>query len=234
MAFSEKIKKEVRKKSAGMCVLCKEPFVEIHHIVPQSEGGDDTIDNAAPLCAGCHDKYGDNPKKRKQIIEMRDSWYEIIEQMINPKIEVKNYVYKKIEYLTQDITPDKDGIAIYHIIYKNEDFETASQDLFKLTHTAQQKYPNKKRRLYLDIEGHRLKDGAFDQDMFELQYNFILQNLFHYYSEIHIPLISAKNKYKQLENLPDELKILKAGELPEDLKDYEGFFLEGPFDDKKE
>ena len=35
------------------------------------------MDNAAPLCARCHDVYGGNPDKRKQIRETRDLWWEI-------------------------------------------------------------------------------------------------------------------------------------------------------------
>jgi hypothetical protein len=51
--------------------------VEIHHILPQAEGGDDTEDNAAPLCPSCHETYGANPVKRRFIREARDLWYEI-------------------------------------------------------------------------------------------------------------------------------------------------------------
>lgn len=68
MAFSEKIKEEARKLSDGQCVMCKrEIALEIHHIIPQEEGGPDTLDNAAPLCANCHEIYGSNPTKRKLI-----------------------------------------------------------------------------------------------------------------------------------------------------------------------
>lgn len=49
MGFSEKVKEEARRKSGFRCVICQEPFVEVHHIIPQSEGGEDTIENAAPL-----------------------------------------------------------------------------------------------------------------------------------------------------------------------------------------
>jgi HNH endonuclease len=76
MAFSEAIKVSVRKKALCRCCICQEPFVEIHHIVPQAEDGPDTEDNAAPLCSNCHDRYGDNPKKRKAIREFRDNWYD--------------------------------------------------------------------------------------------------------------------------------------------------------------
>jgi hypothetical protein len=78
--FSEETKRIARSKAHHRCVICQiEPFLDVHHIVPESEGGPDDLDNAAPLCAGCHDKYGNDPNKRKQIKEMREDWYRICE-----------------------------------------------------------------------------------------------------------------------------------------------------------
>jgi hypothetical protein len=77
MAFSEVTKASVRKKSHLSCCICHAFGVEIHHIIPQAEGGPDTEDNAAPLCPSCHEIYGANPTKRKMITEARDAWYEI-------------------------------------------------------------------------------------------------------------------------------------------------------------
>lgn len=75
MSFSEKLKTKVRERANFQCCRCQEIGVEIHHIVPKSKGGLDTEENAAPLCPNCHSKYGNNPDKRKEIREMRDSWY---------------------------------------------------------------------------------------------------------------------------------------------------------------
>jgi len=72
MAFSEKIKLNVKKKSHFSCCLCQQIGIEVHYITPQSDGGKDTEDNAAPLCPTCHEKYGANPQKRKFITEARD------------------------------------------------------------------------------------------------------------------------------------------------------------------
>ena len=84
MAFPDSIKKEALSKAHFKCVACHDPFVEVHHITPQSEGGPDTLDNAAPLCAGCHHTYGANPVYRKQIRQMRDLWYDICEKRFSP------------------------------------------------------------------------------------------------------------------------------------------------------
>lgn len=77
MSFSESIKLKVRQKAHFLCCVCKSFGVEIHHIVPEENGGPDTEDNAAPLCPSCHEIYGANPTKRKLIREVRDQWYVI-------------------------------------------------------------------------------------------------------------------------------------------------------------
>jgi predicted HNH restriction endonuclease len=30
------------------------PYLEVHHVMPLGEGGDDTLENAAALCPLCH------------------------------------------------------------------------------------------------------------------------------------------------------------------------------------
>ena len=99
MPFSEEIKSTVRRKSLNSCCLCHTLYVEIHHITPESEGGSETEENAAPLCPTCHEIYGSNPSKRKMIIEMRDLWYEICER--RQKLESKDI--KEIRSMLEDI-----------------------------------------------------------------------------------------------------------------------------------
>jgi len=61
----------VKREANGICQDCKkpapfinkktgEPYLEIHHLVPLSQGGSDTIDNVIALCPNCHRKrhYG--------------------------------------------------------------------------------------------------------------------------------------------------------------------------------
>src|SRR5437667_3872812 len=76
MAFPESLKREVRVKAHFRCCKCEQGPIEVHHIVLESQGGPDTIGNAAPLCPSCHSYFGDNPVLRKTITEMRDAWYE--------------------------------------------------------------------------------------------------------------------------------------------------------------
>ena len=77
MAFSDAFKTQIRRRSHFSCCLCHSLGVEIHHVIPEADGGKDTEENAAPLCPSCHETYGANPEKRKFIREARDFWYEI-------------------------------------------------------------------------------------------------------------------------------------------------------------
>ncbi len=81
MGFSEKLKREVKESAAFRCCRCQTIGVQVHHIEPEGDGGLDTVDNAAPMCPSCHDYFGANPKKRKEIKHMRDWWYQTVEQM---------------------------------------------------------------------------------------------------------------------------------------------------------
>ena len=56
---------EVLKRANGICELCKQkapflkrrdgtPYLEVHHWKRLSDGGEDTIENAAALCPNCH------------------------------------------------------------------------------------------------------------------------------------------------------------------------------------
>lgn len=87
MPFSPKIKLEVKKKADFSCCRCHKRGPQVHHIIPEKNGGRDVTDNAAPLCPTCHVDFGANPEKRKEIREMRDAWYEKVKIMYStPKL----------------------------------------------------------------------------------------------------------------------------------------------------
>jgi len=59
----EEVKKWVLEHSNGKCGSCEkapfykydnEPYLEVHHITPLSEGGADTVNNTVALCPNCH------------------------------------------------------------------------------------------------------------------------------------------------------------------------------------
>lgn len=103
-----------------------------------------------------------------------------------------------------------DAVALYHVIYKHEGFEESAQNLFKLVQQAQRLSPGKKRKLYMDIEGHRIKDGGFDADMLELQKEFLPCFLSPYLSEIHCPLVDETNPKPQENDIPLTLILING------------------------
>ena len=105
MAFTEKTKEEVKRKSHYQCCICKNPFVDVHHIIPQSDGGGDDFDNAAPLCGACHRQYGSNPDLRKTIKGMCGLWYEICETRY--KDDASQPILKKIDDLAKELIEEK-------------------------------------------------------------------------------------------------------------------------------
>lgn len=80
MAFSAALKRRVRRRAHFRCCLCRTLGVDIHHILPEGQGGPDSEANAAPLCPNCHEALGANATKRRFIAEVRDFWYEMCEQ----------------------------------------------------------------------------------------------------------------------------------------------------------
>lgn len=56
----------VNRRANGICELCEKdapfknskgkPYLEVHHIIQLSKGGEDTVDNAVALCPNCHRK----------------------------------------------------------------------------------------------------------------------------------------------------------------------------------
>lgn len=63
---NECITEYAKRRANGVCQLCREeapfidkkgrPYLEVHHITPLSEGGEDSIENTVALCPNCHRK----------------------------------------------------------------------------------------------------------------------------------------------------------------------------------
>ena len=98
-------------------------------------------------------------------------------------------------------------VALYHRIFRRENFETAANDLMGLIYQAQIDEPNEARALFVDIDGHRNEAGGFDEDMRELQTEFAIEVLLQFVEELHFPLMELKNPKGQNNNVPRKLLI---------------------------
>ena len=66
MEYDPYVAEYVKRRAKGSCELCKKsapfldpkgnPFLEMHHIVPLTAGGEDSIENTVALCPNCHRK----------------------------------------------------------------------------------------------------------------------------------------------------------------------------------
>ncbi|AOY76703.1 PIN domain-containing protein [Clostridium formicaceticum] len=63
-------KKVAMSMAREKCDICQEeyPYLEIHHKIPLSEGGQDVIDNIIVLCPNCHRKIHQKKTKQKDPI----------------------------------------------------------------------------------------------------------------------------------------------------------------------
>jgi hypothetical protein len=77
--FLPAIKEQARRLAFFKCCYCHERQGDhVHHLQPQEDGGDGSLDNAVLLCVLCHDRYGHRSDKRQQLRQARDQWYEIV------------------------------------------------------------------------------------------------------------------------------------------------------------
>jgi len=108
-------------------------------------------------------------------------------------------------------------VSLYHIVEEGDDFETAAQDIFSLLKKAQAEFPDWPRVFYLDIEGHVRDDGRLEEDMVELQQEFLIAAMGKFFTALALPLVSVVNPDDQANDLPDELVLQPPdAELPED------------------
>jgi hypothetical protein len=112
MPFSESLKTDIRRRSDMCCCLCHNIGVEIHHIIPEADGGPDIEENAAPLCPTCHETYGANPTKRKFIREARDNWLEVCAQRFSASDSSSNILIELAsKWVTkEDLTAANQGL----------------------------------------------------------------------------------------------------------------------------
>jgi hypothetical protein len=69
------------------------------------------IDNAAPLCQNCHDRFGGNPDKRKEIAQMRDWWYDVVKEKYSDQDSEKLAAINELVLKIQN-TQDNQGVEL--------------------------------------------------------------------------------------------------------------------------
>jgi hypothetical protein len=103
MPFSNIVKEDSLVRSRRCCCLCNEfsgTYVNVHHIVLESEGGPNTpntIENSIVLCLKCHGEVGHyneqhpigNKYTSSELIRQRDEWWDWCKN--NPNVPLPKY-----------------------------------------------------------------------------------------------------------------------------------------------
>ncbi len=147
MGFSKEIKEQVFVASARRCCICKEFLgrnIEIHHIIQASEGGEDTYENAIPLCFDCHANAGHynlkHPRGSKfspeELRKHRDLWYKLVESgqfsLNGLEISQQFFLTNSFDIVSELVNGDFSNFPINEIkLYQNELFQYLKEiDIF--------------------------------------------------------------------------------------------------------
>lgn len=136
MGFSKKIKEQAFVASARRCCICKEfsgQNIELHHIIPASQGGEDSFENAIPLCFDCHANAGHynskHPRGSKfspdELRKHRDLWYKLIESgqfsVGGFEISQQFFLTNSFDIVSEIINGDFTNFPINEVkLYQNE------------------------------------------------------------------------------------------------------------------
>lgn len=101
MPFAPSVREEALVKSGRRCCVCHEfagRSTNVHHIIQEADGGQNTIDNGIVLCLRCHAEAGHfNPRhplgtkySPTELRKHRDNWWELVERgRASPLSEVR-------------------------------------------------------------------------------------------------------------------------------------------------
>ncbi len=192
----EEMEKIAKQKANHKCVICHAEVQNCYELDKEM----------IPLCCFCARKYLGNPDIAKQLKQIRDYWYEQVQKAIQETGNT-DILLGNIEEEPNRL--DRNTVAIYHVVYETEGLEESAKSIYELLYSSQEKQPDYKRILYLDIDGHTDEYGRFDEEMIELQQDFIIGTLLPYFYEIHMPILDVKNTELQKNDVPKDMVFVK-------------------------
>jgi hypothetical protein len=147
MPFPNKVKEDAMFACKRCCCLChklKHTKMECHHIVLESDGGDNTFENCIPLCFECHGEVGAyNPKHSKgtkytpkELRRRRDEWYEKAKNASPTLLDARHAEIdrKLLGRLCQRCSPER-AKALFHDQLYGASFPRAIVEVLELLNT---------------------------------------------------------------------------------------------------
>lgn len=97
--WPQQVKAEALAACGRSCSVCHKfcgTNIELHHIHPEAEGGNSTLENCIPLCFDCHADVGHynvrHPKGTKysmqELIRHRDRWFKVQSELARAELAV--------------------------------------------------------------------------------------------------------------------------------------------------
>lgn len=94
-AVPRKIRDFILVASKHQCSICQAKTVEVHHIIPVSEGGTNDLENLMAACPNCHTNFHEGRFTTEQMRRYRTQWMQ------------KCNVYLEIEIPAEKLTKDQ-------------------------------------------------------------------------------------------------------------------------------
>lgn len=151
MGFPDDVRRKALVGCGRCCALCHRFCglkIEIHHIVPRGDGGDDSFDNCIPLCFDCHADMRSydhrHPKGTKYTAEElkahRDRWFTKVEKSVGVGVLPEHLDLDRATFLRLlEILPWNGTILfIRHNNFAGFSFSRDSiDDLYRFLHECQ-------------------------------------------------------------------------------------------------
>jgi hypothetical protein len=130
MPFPAHVKEKVLIACKRYCCLCyrqKSTKIEVHHIIPESDGGDSSFENAIPLCFECHAEVGhynpQHPKGNKysynELKARRDELYAIVASgRVPPSLIEPALVQVVAQDAAKTATSERDHASLFEKRYE--------------------------------------------------------------------------------------------------------------------
>ena len=100
------------------------------------------------------------------------------------------------------------SVAVYHVVGRRDDFETAARALMARLRDAQDRFPDWPRTLYLDLDGHEGDAAGFTAEMYELQQDFLFSSVAPFVSALETPITGGLvNPEPQRNDVPHRLSF---------------------------
>lgn len=94
------------------------------------------------------------------------------------------------------------GDTVFHTVPANETFEESAEVIFKKVRKVVKDCPSGPRKIVIDMTGHRVRGGGFDEDMMKL-HRFLISDVGPFVNDIQTTMAHFRNKKPLRNDFPE-------------------------------